>query len=244
MNSPSLPPKPVVNTDMTTILLSYPRCGNTWMRYCIEQLSGRRAISIYGDEWNGLLGRINQSIKPILIKCHLYSAAFEAIYPSSSCPMILLLRNYKECIIRHYLKREITYSDEQIREIFITNLTGIQTRDFPPTEYIYNIIVYDKWIAPKLLIYYEDLITNPKGTLLDICNFLKIEIDNNFDNFINNIEVHKSIGMKLYGDCQSDGKSTVFHSRSLSPQLKNEIDQHLKISFPEIFKKYLTRYSA
>jgi len=217
-----------------TILLSYPRCGNTWVRYCIGLISGRRTISAYHNEYNHL---DNGNTKPILIKCHNYTRDFECLYPRSSCSLILMIRDPKECIMRQCAKDD--HTESELIKIFEENLTGIQEINFPPSEFIYNIITYDQWAAPKLLIYYEDLITKPETIIVQICDFLKIEIGD----FLEHIEDHRSGGMKLYKDSKTDGRTVRFHSNVLSMQFKKNIDELIKNKFGDVFEKYLTRYT-
>lgn len=217
-----------------TILLSYPRSGNTWVRYCVGVISGRRTISAYPNEYNHL---DDGDTKPILIKCHNYTKSFECHYPKSSCPLILMIRNPKECIMRQCIKSDCT--EPKLRKIFEDNLTGVQQNNFPPSEFLYNMITFDQWSAPKFLIYYEDLITKPEVIIPQICDFLKIEIGN----FLEHIEDHRDNGMKLYKNGKTDGRTVKFHSNVLSAQFKIGIDKMIKDRFGDVFERYLMRYA-
>ena len=53
-------------------LLSYPRSGNTWLRYCIETLSGIRTIGYLNSDLKdkGVLEKYRNDQNVILIKRH------------------------------------------------------------------------------------------------------------------------------------------------------------------------------
>ena len=70
---------------MFTTLLSYLRSGKNWLSYCINQLSGRIVDSFW-----------QQKAESPIVRCTHYIHEV----PKDQ-PLILIIRNYKECIKRH-----------------------------------------------------------------------------------------------------------------------------------------------
>lgn len=94
------------------LLLSYPRSGNTWSRYCIEYLTKRPTgeaeylfpINRYNKFMNNPINNnfelgVDYNRAPI-IKLHEYTPKYEEKKYGGKY-LILILRNYKECILRH-----------------------------------------------------------------------------------------------------------------------------------------------
>ena len=98
---------------MSYILASYPRSGNTWVRYIIEWFSGRSTLGVntvlnsVGNPIKGsptdypILGRLGESYinnKPIAIKRHLVD---DLINGETNKNILLVIRNYKEVVLKH-----------------------------------------------------------------------------------------------------------------------------------------------
>ena len=73
------------------ILLSFPRSGNSWLRYCIESLSNQKTQGLGGrphDIGRGIIPELRDSSKPILYKRHTTDEI------NTNDRLIFLIRNY------------------------------------------------------------------------------------------------------------------------------------------------------
>ena len=145
-------------------LLSYPRSGNTWMRYCLESLTKRPTLEyLGGNEFPGLnewwpfsmkFANIDIS-KDIIWKIHFrYVLKKAGYFNKNRDKIILLLRDYKEALIRN---KGIHIFDGNF---FIKK--AVQ-------RFLDNLVLFDEWSPEnRLLIHYEDLIKSPKPTTIPI----------------------------------------------------------------------------
>ena len=220
------------------ILLSYQRSGNTWLRYCLEYLTKRPSLC------NHLKNKINSPIgniigweidksKSCIWKFHHERnlTAFGKSDPSRDL-LILLVRNYKECIPRQ-VKRKANRFNESV----FYNLEK---------AYLSNISVYEKWNpSNRLMIYYEDLILNPYETLKSVLFFIK-DSDVLLNEFIQNYLFHKKESLKIYDVYEipnkTKGDSIIFHSKFVSDAILQKMDRVVMEKYPLFFRKYLHRY--
>ncbi|RXG67821.1 WSC domain-containing protein 2 [Armadillidium vulgare] len=81
-------------------LVSYPRSGNTWIRYLIEATTGLATGSLYISDLLINMGYLGEGENPyggtvIIVKSHCFGAenkSFDDIY-KYEIPVVLLLRN-------------------------------------------------------------------------------------------------------------------------------------------------------
>ena len=209
---------------MKNYLLSYPRSGNTWLRYCIEVLTNNRTIGYLGSDAkdSGVLPKNRTNEKPILIKRHETSDIKEG-------NLILIVRNYKEVIIRHN-------SVKTIMEDYSSNNR---------VTYLKLLNFYHTYKGKKMIIYYEDLIDDLKNTIDKVLNFLGLEVSiDSIDDFFSNIEEHKLKSLSIYGESKTKGKTTIYHSNKLSSDELIQWDNFLLKNNKVIFEKYLKRYKS
>lgn len=217
---------------MTNWFISYPRSGNTWLRYCIEYLS-KRPTAGYPHEIRSIDEPIGSFLdigvdlnrEPILRKRH----EFPPLEKDDKA--ILMLRDPKEAIIRHYKsmpqiqQRQVGIFDEQVR--WYADIIGD----------------YDKITFPKMLVYYEDTISKEISVVLkQMCDFLNIP-QTHMPELINNIEKHRqnSIGVYTYQfPSLSKGKSAVFHTNGFDPKAIKTINDFLWSNATCV--KYINRY--
>ena len=133
---------------MNNILLSYPRSGNHLVRFFIELLTeiptygcigSNMDIEIYKNKFseNIPFNITNFDKKDCYIKYH--NPSSENIHTNN---LILIIRNPKEVLLRHN-NYKLNISDYEI--------------------YFKNIDFYNNHKGKKLLLYYEDIITNKTG---------------------------------------------------------------------------------
>ena len=122
--------------DAECLLLSYPKSGNTWIRYIAETISDRPTIgydvtlpirhdyhnsldypiysrlNIFGDHWsnNNAKQKFNTFIhkQNLFLKRHIWDDK-EAGNKDAYAKMVLIVRNYKECFLRNSVHIERLY---------------------------------------------------------------------------------------------------------------------------------------
>lgn len=220
------------------LLLSYPRSGNTWYRYCVEALTKRKTHGYLQDDSghfdkNHLGSYVNLGVNDdgpdILTKRH---AVEDLNKPVEK--LILIVRNYKEVLIRH---RRDSWNSAFDLNFLESSCVGQNSS----MNYLTMIEYFDRFNGPKLIVYYEDLITNLRSVLIETSIFLQ-EGGENIENFLASIKEHKENSLKIYGGSQTKGNSTTHHSKVLTKEQKVNWDSFVESYNPEIFKKYLTRY--
>lgn len=210
------------------LLASYSRSGTNWVRYFIEYTSGHptpgQTRLIQGDNY-------------FIDRAH-------CAYPimNSYKKIVLVLRDYKECLLRQnkesWLKHPDVYS-------FLTSEELKQ----PPYWYIKNLEAFDAFEGEKLLIYYEDLLNAPKETFSKLSIFLDLnQLRTHL--FLRNLDQHFQASVEAYtkGGHSSETSSTKdlhFHSKmTLTPEHIGEFDQFYLVRYPKIANKYLLRYTT
>lgn len=229
--------------DRLTFLVSYGSSGNTWLRYCLEFLTKRpttRLVEIkksvtLDTKTKGMKTPINNTYEmgvnyknPPILKVHnfLENYPIEKFSKKTQSKYILLIRNPKEC-----LKRQNT-------------LSLLNETDF---HFYQNIEVYDRW-NPKTrkLIYYEDLILQPREVLSDLLEFLEAD-DRYLDPFMNDFAFHQNRSLNFFEETNHEsftkGAALTYHSSQLTLKKKREIDRTIKNIKPLLWERYLKRYA-
>lgn len=193
-------------------LISYPRSGNTWMRYCLEFLSERPTMGVgvnmrerpLGETFN--LG-VNLEAAPIVKKMH-YGKIRKNI---ERC--IMILRDPYYCIQRH---------------------TG-EIKEKSIKRYLRIIEEYDKFEGPKACVYYEDLLTDKLFDVLEeVCIVLEIPT-HKMDSLKKDIFIHRQRCKMLYEFVRLEkNKHPVVLAES---EILNDYLEH-----PEVCQEYLRRY--
>ena len=222
------------------ILLSYPRSGRNWLRYCIEHISCKPTLSIPNIEHRDELGLLKrygkQHEKNRIQHCDKYWITHidSEAKKYSEKPLILLLRDYKECITRHRGPNQIDPSqcDGQCQQ----------------GNYLLNVVTFHNWSSSKLIIYYEDFLTNPKDTLYSIARFLGLDITL-VDNFVQQYDNHKDRSITIYNTfseskTSGDLDKLVYHSKGMAPEKYRIWDNNLRKKNPTIYDEYLLRYKT
>ena len=219
-------------------LLSYPRSGNTWTRYIIEAVTKRQSAGYGGKHDKALAKRteikgVDSDLAPVVYKSHKY-------HNNEECDgIICIVRDYKECAIRHGIAEPGNRTrEEKIKRKFDTGFRGRQ----PDVDYIDVLMSFDEFEKPKLLVYYEDLLTQPKVEIERIAKFLGANTED-VDEFMDNYDTHVQKGVKAYHDkSYSKGNDLKYHQKKASAEICEYMTSTLEEKFPELFDKYLSRY--
>lgn len=218
---------------MRVDLLNYPISGSHWLAYCITQLTGAQFIGIGPSGTYPGVGELGY-----IGKTHGQSVGWWESFNLETDALIVLVRNYKECMVR---QRKLTFEDLKAD---CQGARGINV------DYIAILQLYDKMPDNRrILVYYEDLMVDCVLEVNRVIEFLRTfgvssqPIQVLEDNF----EWHKENSRKLYDrgfqhtPCETRGE-TVFHSNKLSDSVKRQIDSYLREIYPELFNKYLVKY--
>ena len=230
-------------TNPKTYLLSYPRSGNTWLRYCIEFLTKRPTLEKQAE----VIGRYNCPLgfwldlgtdferQPIWKMHERFWMERSGTFDPQRETLILLVRNYKEAITRQ-LGRPLQLH-------LLQRYTG---RWDDPHLYFDNLALYHRWHPEKrLLLYYEDLITDPRNTLEQLLRFLHVE-PTCLDAFFEHFDLHKRCSLHIYTTQDpsiTKGNKTMYHSYSIDKQERKAIDAYVANTYPIIWDMYLRRYA-
>ena len=213
-------------------LISYPRSGNHWVRFIIEWFSGKPTNGLSLDD-----PPIHKSIPNKNILSHVKTNDFiihkSHFTPKKANKLILILRNPKECIYRHKKKLDKENID----------------------NYMSLINFYNNHKKMKLLLYYEDLILNPKDVITDITKFLEIYSEKKMNNFMENydflfkesIKVYDNSGKtkKVFGSklrtSETKGEKIIHHSNKINEKELSQYNKYIENKYKHI-KKYISRY--
>jgi hypothetical protein len=214
------------------VLLTYPRSGNTWIRYCVEYISGRPSVYPESKGDSPIGSRMNigvdLSLDPILYKSH-------NIQSVSDKRLILVVRDYKEAIPRHQKEQKVL----DLMSFFYSQTQG---RHNSEVDYVKILQQFDSKQGNKLLVYYEDIVAKPKESLLSIFEFL--DIHHLTENFFDKYEEHQQAGIKAYhAESQTQGKKEhlKYHQSKIKKQHLVAMTAHMK-KCPVIYGRYLERY--
>lgn len=216
-------------------LISYPRSGNTFMRYIIEFMSGMKSLDLMAEESNQHISReqsplLHPNAQTIIGKRHDWNTVTE------DDSVIFVLRNYKEAFIRNNIGKRV-----------LTTQLFKKANDGSDGGYIGLLKRYDEFTGKKMLIYYEDLI-NPEAyiseerdMLQDIADFLQVEVDSK--TFVENYQMHKNKSLTFYPKSQSKGKNKDYHVKKFQNySMLKEWKQYLLDNYSNLYEKYLSEY--
>ena len=216
------------------LLITYSRSGTNWLRYVIELLSGRPTPGherLHGGD-DFVVDRAHQGYR--------VASEYQRI--------ILVVRNYKESLVRHSIDEWTANKDGSHRMDVVGFLEDKSGRQ-PPEWFIENIRAFDAFTGDKLLLYYEDLMTEPESELRKLIEFLDLPRDGVGDLFAN-LDEHRQRSVDLYRQNQAsytegDANKLSQHSDALlSDDEKRAFDDYYADRYPELFRRYLSRFAS
>ena len=215
-------------------LLSLPRTGSNWIRYWFEYFSNEntseRNILVVKNYWGEIR---TDKTNATLYKRHLLSE--EDIENRDIKNLVCVIRDYRECFVRHCRGR--TFERKVSRM----------------SDYTDNLSVYDAFQGNKMIMYYEDFVSDPTVYMKQFLDFLEIKSEwHNID-----VKEHRDISVKLYesGGSNEVGKQTrgapsltkgkadfKFHQKDLDDQTVAMLENWFIENHKELHDKYLGRY--
>ncbi len=227
------------------LMMCFPRSGNNLIRYTIEFLTKRPTV--------GTPKLVPQNKdKEILDRSHNPEAKLPHILGSlkegEECKILLLLRNYKESIIRHASNlHKFNLNSLDIKEFL--NLKCWPSEFNSPSlkkSYCNTLRTFHNYKGNKLLIYYEDLIKDYEKELRKIIEFfqLKKEAKEDIEEFFKYKKYHFQESIKHYAyNSITKGNHIIFHSKDLTKEQLRIYDREiLDCIGKDIYSKYLLRY--
>lgn len=211
------------------LLVAYSRSGTNWLRYFIEVVSLRPTP---GHE-----RYIKNRTDYIIDRAHCGYPIVEK-HPR----IILLLRNYKECMVRHYSAEKILAYPSV--NAFLKDNTLPQ----PPSWYLKNLLAFEVYQRPKLLVHYEALMLQPEVELRKIADFLQLNKERTED-FIEHLDEHQQKSIQKYQLNQKSvtaGAATqlFYHSKQLPDTICQAFDDCFREQSPYLFDRYLQPYAS
>ncbi|MDX8430968.1 MAG: sulfotransferase domain-containing protein [Candidatus Algichlamydia australiensis] len=227
-------------------LLSYPRVGSRWFMYALIFGANRSWRVNHSSKntdavlWHNFEQEVDES-KVVLDTSH-HRLFFEKEYLRERDKLILILRNYRECLIRHS-------GVEKVLQM-IHELNTKSGGKFSANWYLKNLQFFDDWPEERrLLIYYEDMIQNPKEVFERVATFID-EDPEVFASFLAHYKEHvaKSLAWRNAKEghvrAQSMGRDLSYHSKRISRKKRQKFDEAVKNNYPDLWEKYLTRYES
>ena len=223
------------------LLVSYPRSGRNFLLFLTEFVTRSPSNRFYSFEQTFYSGRW-----PVFEITH--SPNFEWGWrhreEGETKKLIFLLRNYKECLIRHrgnYLA-ECNYKGKKFFEA--------SSMSQPPHWYVSNIEYFEQFQGDKILIYYEDLIASPAIEIERMIRFLgwaQTGLETRLEYLASNLHEMRERSIAYYDSHQvsrtrGDPTLTVFHSNDLSEEVVRELDAAIFERIPDLADKFLLRY--
>ena len=217
---------------MENIILSYPRSGNHLVRFFIELLS---EIPTYGCKGNKKDIEIYKNVLPEKVPFNISDFDKNDCYikyhdiPSQnirSNKLILIIRNPNEVLLNYNKYR-----------------LNIEGKWGSYETYFKNIDFYENHEGKKLLLYYEDIITNKTNfinTLYEFLDVKNIEKKNYVLSNIDKLYYLSSIGKNRNWDGIKSNTTDHYYKKipkSIKEKFDNYINDKLK-KYPFLNKKY------
>jgi len=215
----------VVGEEPLVHLCSYPRSGNHLLRGIVEYFSGRPTLGCACNrldiplhlqrELTTVLGHV--SGVAVARKHHHWDLPPPCGSPDAK--MVLLLRDWHECVTRHVGHRNRSALERNLKD--------------------YSSIAqfFDKWpAAQKHVVYYDDLLLRPEETLKPLLEFLDIFDEARWAAFFSggDLKALKAASLALYDRTErseSKGASVVFHRKRIPEHVWDQV-RHLILPLP------------
>ncbi len=210
------------------VLVTFPRSGTNWIRFIIESLTAQPTPGKV---------RLHRGKNYAVDRAH---AAKRSGLKYTK--MILVLRDYRECLIRHHLELF-----KEIGEVALFMENDVVTSR--PAWYLENVSTFHQFRGDKLLIYYEDLLEHPAREIERLGYFLGAG-EENIRAFLFDLKNQQSRSIASYHSSHhsvtaGDTTKKNFHADShLSKDEQFAFDNYFKRKSPELWDTYLTRYST
>ena len=256
-----------IEEGSVTCLLSYPRSGNSLLRYLIEFVTKRPTLSFQrtNDKINLPLGlclhelHIDMLAKPMWKVHACKKITDQPYYSAENTRIILVIRNYKENVFREsqvwslsLFDKEGNLNETHLRAIFSWYCIQNRMCKYDPDYqqygntgthlYFDNIEFFDQLPKEnKLLIYYEDLIHETEKEIYRISDFFGCSYEH-IPVLMKDYGKYKNRILAFYPENKTSGTEKIHYSKKYSEEQKKQIDDYVKRHYPDLWQKYLQRY--
>ena len=236
------------------LLVSFPKSGSNWVRYCIEHFSGMRTPG-------SLRHPIVQTGPTIIDRTHFIDkrhrrelapgrrdpAAGDPAAGDGSVQGVAWFQRWPKKFRNELRIRNIIRNRRLILLIRSHYESFARTRLRRPEGmigYLGNIKVFDVCRQDKIIVYYEDLIQD-FGEITRILDFIGIEYD--LDSF--DLDHHRRKSYEAYSKNPNDPKTRddpynfSFHSRHVTEEMKASLRAYA-VSYlgGDVYERYLSRF--
>lgn len=228
--------------------ISYPSSGSYWLSHIVMNVF-KCDIHLALNEHNIFSETIIKNDKYEIRKTHCVEKEHES-YIKECNGLIMILRNYKECTIKRLkVNNKIDCLSERIKQEVSNKSYEEKDSNGYSVDYIRLLKIYDSFSFHKVLIYYEDLISDIEKEINKLKNFFNLfSIKGYSKDFLKNLEYHKNLSLNNYKDKiyelggTTQGRNLLYHSKALTYEEKVDIDNFIFSNFPSLYNKYLIRY--
>ena len=207
-----------------TLLLSYPRSGNTLSRYFIEAVTHQPTYG-YGPGSPDYYPRaktfshlsVDEEELPAVIKRHGHLPDEHQEMLKKFCNendrLIFVVRNPMECLVRQAgIARVLRWTYEGPASNFDEKLQ---------IGYFFkNVEFYDAWDREKHILFYEDMILDPHRHWRTFGRAMSAS-PAAVDEFLENLDFHLERSLRGYGSNRSNGKEIIKYSLDLKEEDRN-----------------------
>ena len=233
--------------EQEILFLSDQRCGTHYCLYCIGYFLDKEVIMNRGTCQIRLFDEIFYEHKEgVIYSGHNPKDLWISQGGQDKDILIMIVRNYRECLYRDRNSVEAVLNE--IRHMATFNHMPAKFAFIQPhNHYFNNLRCFDFWDPSlRLMIYYEDLITNPEMVFQQILTFFnKSHEQDLIEDFMENLQEHIDYCLNYYesqGGSKTQGKDVLYYTKIMGLEGAKAIDDEVKALHPEIFDKYLRRY--
>jgi len=222
------------------LLLSYPRSGSHLCRFLMELLSEEPTISKFSIKDIPIHQNIFDKKIPFNINGNFNDDACYQFYHSLDNgrvkikegynnidnKLIVIVRDPREVLIRHCGKR-------------------LKYKRWDGYDEYFNIISqFKEFKGKKLLLFYEDMLTNKVQFIEQLYHFLQVNNKKKKEYVLNNLEDLWKLSLnakKRYWGGNKSNNEIKHYYKDIDPKMKNEFDEYVNkklIDFPYIRNKY------
>jgi hypothetical protein len=113
------------------------------------------------------------------------------------------------------------------------------------SRYFSILSLYDQWEGEKVLIYYEDLLSNPTEELRKTQKVLGSYFTKDIDSVVKKCrDLSEQIFSVYPGTPLSKGRSTTYHSDKQEGSIMRYMDESVRALEPHLYDRYLLRYDS
>lgn len=157
--------------------------------------------------------------------------------------LIFIIRNYKENICSQLvLKYREQSKNIDLEKALLNEVTG---EGMIFKEYMIRLQLFDHWHPQdRCLVSFEDLLHHPEVFVPQVMSF--IGDDSDYTDFIAHYDDFKAELMERYSKKDKRtgaGSDEKFFSVKISPEILREVDHYVCQHYPDLWVKYLERYS-